>query len=267
MSKLQAAQDKFIKTCSADRVNGVSVVSVGARSAVFAPLDQLGRVEAVVQRLSDAITLGVLGNEEQLPSENELANSFGVSTVSVREALVALRQQGLVKTRRGRGGGSFVRSPAVPTAKPLRDRLQSMTLAELRDVGDYYTAIAGTAAKFAAERASDEDVRRIEEAAKERDATIGIVHRAERSFHMEIAAAAQSPRLTQHEVQLQGELGSLLWFPASEAGQSARVTEEHSAIVAAIAAADGVQARSLTETHITEAVHRLAEMHLQLVSP
>src|SRR5262245_49335985 len=91
-------------------------MSHGARSAMFAPLDQTGRAEAVTARLVDAITLGLLVDAERLPSEAELATRLGVSTVTVREALVALRQRGLVETRRGRGGGSFVRAPAEASA-------------------------------------------------------------------------------------------------------------------------------------------------------
>src|SRR5437016_4283084 len=93
-------------------------MSHSARSAVFAPLEQTGRAEAVTRRLVDAITLGLLSDAEQLPSESELAGRFGVSTVTVREALVALRQLGLVETRRGRGGGSFVRAPADSPDSP-----------------------------------------------------------------------------------------------------------------------------------------------------
>jgi len=133
-------------------------MSHGARAALFAPLDQTGRVEAVTRRLVDAITLGLLADAEQLPAETDLAAQLGVSTVTVREALVALRQLGLVETRRGRGGGSFVRAPADSPVAPWRERLRAVSLSDLRDVGDQYSAIAGAAAKLAAERSSAEDL-------------------------------------------------------------------------------------------------------------
>src|SRR4051794_4290145 len=108
--------------------------SAGARAAVFAPLDTVARAEIVTRRLADAIMLGLLDDDEQLPSETDLASAFGVSTVTVREALTALRQQGLVTTRRGRGGGSFVCAPTdLPTAV-LRERVRTLTMAELRDM-------------------------------------------------------------------------------------------------------------------------------------
>ncbi|WP_409496168.1 FadR/GntR family transcriptional regulator [Amycolatopsis sp. cmx-11-12] len=243
-------------------------MSHSARSAMFAPLDQIGRAEAVTARLVDAITLGLLADSEQLPSEAELAAQFGVSTVTVREALVALRQQGLVETRRGRGGGSFVKTPVDPSAASWRERLRTVSLSDLRDVGDHYLAIAGAAAKLAAERSSPEDIERLELATEDiRIATGAEASRAERQFHLEVAAAAQSPRLTREEVQLQSERGGLLWLPLEPHGTRENAYAEHRAITAAIAQGDGELARKLTEEHILEAIDRLADVHLDLLAP
>lgn len=241
-------------------------ISHSARSAMFAPLDQVGRAEAVAARLVDAITLGLLTDAEQLPSEAELATQFGVATVTVREALVSLREQGLVETRRGRGGGSFVRAPRTPYS--WRSRLRAVSLSDLRDVGDHYVAIAGAAARLAAERSSPEDVERLRLATEDlRTAHGAEAARAERHFHLEVAAAAQSPRLTHQEVQLQSEHGGLLWLPLGEYETHAEPYAEHLVITAAIADADGARARQLTEDHILGALDRLAEAHLRLVTP
>src|SRR3712207_9377203 len=89
----------------------VQVLSGDARRAVFAPLDDGAlRSEAVVRRVGSAIALGLLGDGEQLPAETELATLLNVSTMTLREALAELRGLGLVATRRGRGGGSFVQA-------------------------------------------------------------------------------------------------------------------------------------------------------------
>jgi DNA-binding FadR family transcriptional regulator len=236
-------------------------MSHGARSAMFAPLGQLGRVEAVTARLVDAITIGLLADTERLPSEAELAARFGVSTVTVREALVALRQRGLVETRRGRGGGSFVRAPATPSAHTWQENLRTVSLSDLRDIGDHYAAIAGAAARLAAERSSAEDIERLQLATEDMRAATGVeVARAERQFHLEVAAAAQSPRLTQEELRLQG--AGLLWLPPHSGAYV-----EHQGIAAAIADGDGDAARRRTEEHVHDAVARLAELHLDLVAP
>ncbi|MEV6303022.1 GntR family transcriptional regulator [Actinoplanes sp. NPDC051861] len=236
-----------------------------ARSVVFAPLDPHSRAETVVRRLTDAITFGLLTDAEQLPSEADLAAQFGVSRVTVREALVALRHQNLLETRRGRGGGSFVRAPAGQADSSLRDRLSEISLPNLRDTADHYTAIAGAAARLAAQRATADDAQRIEELTGDRGRPL---HRVERDFHLEVAAVAQSARLAREELRFGTELGTLLWSPLV---RSAAVTcdayAEHRAITAAIAAGDGDTARTLTEEHIEKAVERLVNLHLTLVDP
>jgi DNA-binding FadR family transcriptional regulator len=231
-----------------------------SRSAVFAPLDQLGRAEAVVKRLSDAITVGLLVDSEQLPSESELAGQLGVSTVTVREALTVLRGNGLLETKRGRGGGSFVRAPA-PGNDTFANRLHSMTLTEIRDYGDHYRAIAGTSARLAAERASDEEIEQLRALAGDNgDGERARLIRAERTFHLEVAAVAQSPRLTREEMTLQSEVGAMLWLPGKK---KTRERHTHGHIAEAIAAGDGDAARHHTEEHVMAAVERLAEAHLR----
>jgi DNA-binding FadR family transcriptional regulator len=234
-----------------------------ARSTVFAPLDQLGRAEAVVRRLRDAITVGLLADGEPLPAEADLADLLGVATVTIREALVTLRSEGLVDTRRGRGGGSFVRHPVGVGLAAQRERLRSLTLAEIRDVGDHYTAIAGAAARLAAERSSPAEVEAV------RDGLDGVssagpggLHRVERAFHLEVAAATQSARLTRSEVLLQGEIGMLLWLAPDMDGAVGPARAAHGAILDAVRDADAARARALTEAHVQEAVERLAELRL-----
>lgn len=86
----------------------------GARKAVFAPVDNRARVDAVVSRLGDAIELGLLSDGEQLPGESELAGQLGVSTVTLREALMALRQQGSSPPAGGAAAAASCRCPKSP---------------------------------------------------------------------------------------------------------------------------------------------------------
>src|SRR5580700_4941987 len=121
--------------------------------SLIAPLAVLGRAEEVALRVGQAIQLGLLSDGEQLPSEAEFAAQLGVSAMTLREALAMLRQQGLVETRRGRAGGTFVRRPTAPQPGLVRDRL--------RDLIDEQSAVSGTAARLAASRASTVSVRRL----------------------------------------------------------------------------------------------------------
>ncbi|WP_030919413.1 FadR/GntR family transcriptional regulator [Streptosporangium amethystogenes] len=235
-------------------------ISGGARLAAFAPVDSTARVDAVVRRLTDAIVLGLVADGEQLPSEAELAAQLGVSTVTLREALMALRQQGMVETRRGRGGGSFVRAPRE--APQALDRLCAFTAEELRDLGDHYAAIAGAAARLAAQRALPEDIaplrRTLQEMAASRDQAQ--LRRLHGRFHIEVAAASQSARLTQEEIRLQADIGPLLWSArGGDDGTSAR----HHAIAEAIHRGDDDHARLLAERHVLDAMEHLIELRLR----
>ncbi|WP_243725844.1 FadR/GntR family transcriptional regulator [Actinomadura rubrisoli] len=234
-----------------------------ARLAVFAPVDNTARVHAVVRRLSDAIALGLLADGEQLPSETELAGRLGVSTVTLREALMALRRRGLIETRRGRGGGSFVRTPAHPF--DLDERLRPLAAEELRDLGDHYAAIAGAGARLAALRSLPGDVERLRRSLAEMSAASGAqLCRLDGRLHLEVAAASQSVRLTREEIRLQAEIGPLIWAVHDAPGSRDRVRAEHAAIVEAVARGEGARARHVAESHVANAVEHLIERRLAL---
>ena len=129
-----------------------------ARAVVFAPLDGTGRAELVEQRLTDAIVSGVLRDGERLPSESDLSRSLGVALVTAREALEGMRDKGLVRTRRGRDGGSFVTYDRESAGRMLEARLRGHSRIELRDLTLHVGAIAGTAAEVAADRATEDDL-------------------------------------------------------------------------------------------------------------
>ena len=87
--------------------------------------------------------------------------------------------------------------------------------------------------------------------------------RADARIHIEIAAAAQSPRLTREEMNLWSEVGDLVWLPVSGT-QVAGVTSEHDALVDAIEERDGEHARRLAEQHVLAETGRLLDLRLGL---
>nr|WP_107469793.1 GntR family transcriptional regulator [Streptomyces mangrovisoli] len=238
----------------------------GARRAVFAPVDNLARVEAVVHRLSDAIQLGLLADGEQLPGESELAGQLGVSTVTLREALMALRQQGLVITRRGRGGGSFVSLPETPGDERLRVRLRGWTTEELRDLGDHWAALSGAAARLAAERTEPDDLGQLRRTAEElaKAADTATRSRLYGRFHVELAAAAQSARLTREQVALQAEVGALLCLVLGDDEHREEVADRHRSVISAVQDGAHATAGTLAEECVRESTARLVAVRLTL---
>ena len=62
----------------------------------------------IASAIQDAIVSGSLLVDARLPSESELAEQFGVSRPTVREALKRLAARNLIRTQRGATGGAFV---------------------------------------------------------------------------------------------------------------------------------------------------------------
>ncbi|SOD94906.1 FadR/GntR family transcriptional regulator [Blastococcus haudaquaticus] len=231
----------------------MQLLSGDARRAVFSPLDDGAlRSEAVVRRVGSAIALGLLGDGEQLPPEADLATMLNVSTMTLREALAELRKLGLVVTRRGRGGGSFVRARDDVLGELADARLAELGTTDLRELGDVHGAVSAAAARLAAGRASRTEIARLRDIVDRlaiADSVTG-QRRAEGRYFIELAACAQSVRLTMQVMDLHLELGQLPWPPASDPGLLDVMVAGHRAVVDAIEDRDGGLARRLTEEHI-----------------
>lgn len=242
-------------------------MSTWREQLAFAPLETAERGEEIGRRIRHAIELGVLEDGTQLPSENDLAAMMGVSTQTLRAALAELRHLGLVETRRGRGGGSFVKANTGDIARARRDTLSAYTLDGLRDIREYRAVLAGSAAAAAAERPQQISVARLSSlgAMVETATEPADMARADSRFHLELAAASRSVRLTRQEMALQAEVGPLIW--TSAAGDGRRAAREHAEIVAAIQAGDPLLARARAEVHIRHEMNALIDLRMSMEGP
>lgn len=237
------------------------------RNTDFIRLRQEGRTDEVARKLIEAIELGLFIEGQQLPSETELSLQLGVATVTLREALITLRQRGFIKTKRGRNGGSFVCAPVEMPVKILSQRLSALSGPDLRDLGDEQAAISGAAARLAAKRSSKQQQERIAQHIEELNhaSTRLARHRADARFHIEIAAAAQSLRLTNAEMRLQSEVGELLWIESEECSNIAETVQEHRAILQSLIAGDAVLAGALAEAHAHRGIKHLLSLRLKML--
>lgn len=80
---------------------------------MFKKLHQGRMYEAITNQVMEAILRGDLAPNDKLPSEKELVEIFGVSRVTVREAIRSLEQMGIVDVRQGSNGGAFIREVDV----------------------------------------------------------------------------------------------------------------------------------------------------------
>jgi len=73
------------------------------RAAPAKPVDPLPKYLRVRDWLMDLVLSGDISNGDKLPSESELVGRFGMSRVTVRHALEALRTEGFIESRHGKG--------------------------------------------------------------------------------------------------------------------------------------------------------------------
>lgn len=242
-------------------------LSDAAQLVTFGPLPEGDRAGAVSRRLRQAIALGLLPDGAQLPSEADLASRFRVSTLTLRESLASLRQQGLLETRRGRGGGSFVRLKAASQDEPFWLRLRELSLDDLRDLRDYHAAISAASAALAAERSTKSAIERLRaliktlRSAGDRDTRV----RADARFHIEIAALSRSARLTRAEIALQGEVAPLLWLSGAEALTPDEAADAHDVQLDTLDARDQARARLVAEGHVRTGIDHLIRLRMDLL--
>jgi DNA-binding FadR family transcriptional regulator len=147
----------------------------------------------LIARLTADITSGKLAPGARLPTETELIAAAGVSRTVVREAVAALRADGLVVTRQG--VGAFVAENARRPFKIEFDDLHS--LRDVLDVLELRTGVEIEAAGLAAERATAAQLRRIAECYRAIDDAIRrreLAVAEDYAFHCSIAEATGNPQ-------------------------------------------------------------------------
>jgi len=127
----------------------------------FQPIKPKKVSSQIAEQIRSSILAGEFSPGDKLPPERELAEMFGVSRPSVREAINMLAASGLVKAYQG--GGTVVMSLVETVAgNPLtelirKEQERALDVIEVRKGMESWTAF------YAAQRALPEDVRRLEE--------------------------------------------------------------------------------------------------------
>ncbi len=127
---------------------------------IFKPIKPKKVSSQIADQIRSSILAGEFSPGDKLPPERELAEMFGVSRPSVREALNILAAAGLVESYQG--GGTVVKS-LVETAggTPLSLLIKAEQERAL-DVIEVRKCMEGCTAFYAAQRALPEDIRRLE---------------------------------------------------------------------------------------------------------
>lgn len=220
--------------------------------AVFRPVRAGNAFEETVERLLQAIKLGVVDRGDRLPPERELAPLLGVSRVTLREAIRVLAQEGYVESRRGRAGGTFVtyKRPR-PRTTDLRRALAAMG-DDLHDTLTFRLAVETGAAQLAASAPLSESQRTLLQTRLDdlNQAGPDAYRRLDTLFHLTIAELTGSPTLVAACADARMRVTDLLnAIPVLDAN-IAHAANQHDAIANAVLTGDPDAARQAVTEHL-----------------
>jgi GntR family transcriptional repressor for pyruvate dehydrogenase complex len=210
--------------------------------------------EQIVQQIEESIRAGSLKPGDQLPTERELAQQFGVSRTAVREAVKTLTEKGLVESHSGRG--TFVTSG---TSHSMRHSLDSFFksgdltnpsyLVELRGIIEPEVTI------LAAQRIEEQQLAMMREAVAVMDRSMrnpDAYIEADLDFHLALAEAAGNPLVLSLLDSIVGVLREQRIGIFGVKGGPERGQVHHKRILEAIEQRDPAKAHEAMQAHLQQ---------------
>ncbi|GAB2965348.1 FadR family transcriptional regulator [Amycolatopsis acidiphila] len=222
----------------------------------------VGRVSGlIVDQIRLLIRDGMLSAGDRLPSERELGERFGVSRVTVREALRGLEANGLVTIRVGARGGAFV---TAPTSKHVGEGITDLlTLSGLTasEVTEARRVFEMGFVPLVCERADEQDIAELNEICDRADAAIaegGYPVSLSAEFHVRVAKASHNAAI---EMLAQSFHGPMLMSLQQAQDEDPKVgivgTHEHRQFVQAVRKRDVAAAEAVMSKHLARTADRV----------
>jgi GntR family transcriptional regulator, transcriptional repressor for pyruvate dehydrogenase complex len=235
--------------------------SLRAADDIFSPVST-GRIsEEIVDQIKGAILEGRLSPGDRLPPERNLAERFGASRVTVRDALRILEASGLIEIRVGARGGAFVTAPAAEIVGEGIANMIMLSSLSPEEVTEARFLLELGMMPMVCERATDDDIDALSEICERSEAALrDKAYRVELSaeFHTRLARCTHNKAI---EMILNSFHGPLLMslMRAKEVApeMGGRGVEEHKELVQAIRDRDEARAHVIMSAHLARTAERL----------
>lgn len=225
-------------------------------AVLFAPVRSQTAFEETVDRLGTAIRLGLLAPGVRLPAERDLCEKLGIARSTLRQALTALTDGGMLHAVRGRGGGTFVADPQPPAEPPSAE-----LIADWHEVADCRLAVEVGIVVLAAERADEEALASLEalvDAMDQQVADFPAYRQSDVLFHVGLADSTASERLVASMTATQGEMTGLISLISHPPAVLASSNRQHRRLLRALREHDGPLAARMMTEHARGTEHVLA---------
>lgn len=214
--------------------------------------------QQVAEELRAAILRGDLAPGDEVPTERDLSEQFGVSRPTIREALRTLHAEGLLDG--GGRRGSYRRKVVDNSEKTVRTAIHQHTQLRqvpLRDLVELRVAIESSALRRAAANPDPDamDVARATLTLMRRPRiTVEAFEEADVRFHLALVAASGNAAMHAVMLGLRDAMAEHLLTALRKRRRSIleRLADEHAAILKAVEAGDGDRAAALVTEHIMD---------------
>lgn len=222
----------------------------------------VGRMsEVIVEKIRELMREGQLKPGDRLPPERDLCERFGVSRVTMREALRLLESAGLVDIRVGGRGGAFVTAPSSNRVGEGLADLVTLSVIGAADVAEVRLVLEVEIVPLVCERVTEEDLTALE-AICERSAEA--LRNGEYSvdmsleFHNAVAQATHNPALEMLVESFRGPMLMSLQEARDIAPEMGGLgTKEHKQFIEAVRRRDADEATRIMREHLTRTVRRV----------
>lgn len=230
---------------------------------MFKRIEQPSITQEIMRQIKQQIAQGTLKKGDRLPSERRLAEMFGISRASTREALKVLEMMGLVKCVQGSGtfiGGSMESSLTQPLS--VMFLLEQGSLSQVLEIR---RALEVTAAALAAQYADADVTQELERLCAQIEAQPDEQLRvqADRAFHYTIARAAQNPLLSTmlnaSSVLIENLIADARQRMLGSSTMGAEINMQHRSIVSAIKSKNAPMAEAAMRAHMDAIAHHLVQ--------
>jgi GntR family transcriptional repressor for pyruvate dehydrogenase complex len=231
--------------------------------AMFSPIN-VGRISGVIiDQIRQLIHGGQLATGARLPSERDLCVQFGVSRVTVREALRVLEANGLVEIRVGARGGAFVTAPTSDRIGAGLTDLLALSALSAVEVTEARQLIDLGVVPLACARATDQDVEELFalcDAAEAVEAAGGSTLELSTEFHLRLAQATHNGAVA----MLAQSFREPILMSLERAREAAPIMgrkgiEEHRALVEAVRDRDAERASHIMSAHLSRTLDRVKD--------
>lgn len=212
--------------------------------------------QQIARQIAAAIAGGRYASGDKLPSERELADDFGVSRPTIRDAMIALEFQGLVEARQG--SGVYVSAASPNPEYAAEPEISALELAEARRLFE------GEACALAAAIITAEQLALLDRLATDMargDIASEEIERLEQEFHLAVARATGNAAIAAGVADLwalrQQSPTCAATLRRARVGSGSDFAGEHRKIVAALRGRDPKAARQAIHGHLAQLINDL----------